>query len=301
MTSFQDVVFTPSFGPRILHVLAASWMVGTSLVLSVGAFYLLRGRHVDLAKTMIRVALPIFTVLAILQVVVFGANQATEVANEQPQKLAAMEGVYQSGECVPMTIVGWTDPSTETTSGIQIPCLLSLLVGQSTDTEVVGLDTFPADDLPDVPLVFHVYHVMINLGMVFILIGGAACALWVWKRKLWDNRWMLRALVASIVLTQLATLSGWWTAEFGRQPWIVWQLLRTDGAESPNVTTAQVAFSIGMFVVLFALLLSVFLFLLDRKIKAGPPDRPNRGDPASLPDSFGEMFQRRSRVSAGGS
>ena len=92
MTSFREVVFTPSFGPRIIHTLAASWMVGASLVLSVGAYYLLRRRHVDLARTMIRVALPIFTVLAVLQVFVFGANQATEVANHQPEKLAAMEG-----------------------------------------------------------------------------------------------------------------------------------------------------------------------------------------------------------------
>jgi len=299
MTSFRDVVFTPSFGPRLWHTLVASWMVGASLVLSVAAFYLLRRRHAEPAKTMIRVALPLFTVLAVLQVTLFGANMATEVATRQPAKLAAMEGVYTTQDCAPMTIIGWTNPTAQTTKGLQVPCLLSLLVGQSTSTTVQGLDDVPRDEWPDVPLVFHVYHVMINLGMLFVAIGGVACVLWAWKRKLWDQRWMLWVLVASIVLTQIATLSGWWTAEFGRQPWIVWQLLRTADAYSPNVSGGQVAFTIGMFAVLYTIVLGMFLFLLDRIIKAGPPDEPHPDDVDTLPDTWAEAFRHRSRVSSG--
>ena len=300
MTSFREVVFTPSFGPRFFHTLVASWMVGASLVLSIAGFYLLRQRHVELSKTMVRVALPLFTVLAVSQVFVFGANQATEVATRQPEKLAAMEGVYTSGDCQAMTIIGWTDPAAETTRGLRVPCLLSLLVGQSKGTVVEGLDDFPTDDRPNVSLVFQVYHLMINLGMLFMGIGALGCILWIWKRKLWDQRWMLRIFVASIVLTQVATLSGWWTAELGRQPWIVWHLLRTEDAFSPNVTWGQVAFSIGMFVVLYALVFAVFLFLLNKKIKAGPPDPPDEEDTESLPDSFGEIFRHRARASSGG-
>ena len=300
MTSFREVVFTPSFGPRFFHTLIASWIVGASLVLSIAAFYLLKQRHVDLAKTMVRVALPIFTVLAVLQVTVFGANQAESVATHQPEKLAAMEGVYETRDCAPMTLFGWTNPSTETTTGLQIPCMLSLLTGRSTSTVIQGLDDFPADDQPNVPLVFQMYHLMINLGMLFILIGALGCLLWFWKRKLWTTRWMLWIFVLSIGLTQLATLSGWWTAEFGRQPWIVWQQLRTDEAFSPNVTWGQVAFSIGMFVVLYALVFAVFLFLLDRKIKAGPPDPPDEDHTESLPDSFGEIFTSRHRATSAG-
>jgi cytochrome d ubiquinol oxidase subunit I len=141
---------------------------------------------------------------------------------------------------------------------------------------------------------------MINLGMLFIAIGVIACLLWVWKRKLWDQRWMLWVLVSSIVLTELATLSGWWTAEFGRQPWVVWQLLRTDAAESPNVSFSQVAFSIGMFVVLYAIVFAMFLSLLNRMIKDGPQPPAEEGVSESLPDSFGEIFRHRSRVSSGG-
>jgi len=300
MTSFREIVFTPSFGPRIIHTLAASWMVGASLVLSVGAYYLLERRHIELSKTMIRVALPIFAVLAVLQVFVFGANQAIEVTNQQPEKLAAMEGVYESQTCAPMYLVGWTNPQNETTSGISIPCLLSILSFQNKDAEVTGLQAFPQDEWAPAALVFQVYHLMIDLGMLFILIGVVACGLWIWKRKLWDQRWMLRILVGTIVLTQLATLSGWWTAEFGRQPWVVWQQLRTSGAQSPNVGFAEVAFSIGMFVVLYTLLFALFLFLLNEKIKAGPPPLPDDETTESLPDSFGEIFRRRSRVSTGG-
>jgi cytochrome d ubiquinol oxidase subunit I len=305
MTTFREVVFTPSFGPRFFHTLAASWMVGCSLVLSVAAFYLLKKRHVELSKTMIRVALPIFTVLAVLQVAFFGANMAIEVANEQPEKLAAMEGVYQGGEDQPMTILGWTNPATQETTGLQIPGLLSLLTGQSTDTYIAGLDDFPTDDQPAVNAVFQVYHLMINLGMLFIAIGGLGCVLWIWKKRLWRSRWMLRALVGTIVLTQLATLSGWWTAELGRQPWIVWQVLRTEDAFSPNVTAGQVAFTLGTFIVLYVLVLGLFLFLLDRKIREGPPPPPDDEHTESLPDSFGEIFRSqnraRSRASASGS
>ncbi len=298
MTSFSDVMFTPSFGPRILHVTAASWMVGTSLVISVAAYYLLKKRHVELAKTMMRVALPIFTVLAVLQVVLFGANQAIEVTHQQPEKLAAMEGLYTSTTCAPMYIIGWTNPDTETTSGLSIPCLLSILSYQSPKAEVTGLQEFPKDEWANVNLVFQVYHLMINLGMLFIAIGAMACILWIWKRKLWDQRWMLWILVSSIVLTELATLSGWWTAEFGRQPWVVWQLLRTDGAQSPNVTFAQVAFSIGMFVILYALVFMMFISLLNQMIQKGPPPPEEEGASESLPDSFGEIFRHRSRVSS---
>lgn len=300
MTSFREVVFTPSFGPRIWHTIVASWIVGTSLVLSIAAFYLLKRRHEELAKTMIRVALPIFTVLAVLQVVFFGANQAEAVATYQPEKLAAMEGVYETQDCAPMTIIGWTNPGTDTTTGLQVPCMLSLLTGRSTSTVIEGLDQVPLDERANVPLVFQVYHLMINLGMLFIAIGVVGSLLWFWKRKLWTQRWMLWVFVFSILLTQLATLSGWWTAEFGRQPWIVWQLLRTEDAFSPNVTWGQVAFSIGMFVVLYALVLAVFLFLLDKKIKHGPPDPPDEDEIESLPDSFGEIFTSRHRASAAG-
>jgi cytochrome d ubiquinol oxidase subunit I len=299
MTDFADVVFTPTFVPRILHTLAASWMVGSALVMSVGAWYLLRRRHEDLARTMIRVALPIFAVLSVLQVFVFGANQAVAVTENQPEKLAAMEGLYETTDCASMYIVGWSDPDSASTTGLAVPCLLSFLATQSFDGEVDGLEAFPRDDWAPVNVVFQAYHLMIDLGALFVLISAVAVGMWVWGRRIWDQRWLLWVLVSTIVLTQLATQAGWWTAEIGRQPWVVWQVLRTEGAESPLVSTTQVALSLGMFVLLYALLGALFLFLLDRRIKEGPPEAPDEHETRSLPDSFSEVFRRRSRVSGG--
>lgn len=297
MTSFSEVVFTPSFVVRLLHVLVASWMLGAAMVASVSAWYVLKERHVDIAKTMLKVSLPIFCVLAVLQAAVFGANQATEVTDYQPQKLAAMEGVWSDQSCAPMYILGWVNTSERTTTGIKIPCLLSILVGKSPDTVVQGLDSFPDDEHPPVNLVFQVYHLMIDLGTLFVGIA-ALVAFMAWRRKLFTSRWMLRIIVANVLLVLLAIEAGWWTTEFGRQPWIVWQQLRTLDAGSPNVSATTVAISLTGFVIVYAVLLVMFVWLLNRKIQDGPEEPPAMEDLESLPNSFGEIFARRPRASS---
>ncbi len=296
MTSFAEVVFTPSFLPRLAHVLVASWMLGAAMVASVAAWYLLRDRHTDLARPMLKVALPVFCVLSVLQVAVFGAQQATTVAGNQPVKLASMEGVWDTRTCAPMYIVGWVDTAEESTTGLSIPCLLSILVGFSPDTEVQGLTAFPADDRPPTNVVFQAYHAMIDLGMLFVGVS-ALVAFMAWRRRLLTSRWVQRLLVVNVALVMTAIMTGWWTAEFGRQPWVVWEELRTADAVSPNVSATTVAISLVGFVVVYALLLGVFLWLLHRKIVAGPPDEPDEEELASLPDSFGEIFARRPRAS----
>ena len=130
MTNFWEVVFTPSFLPRIMHVFMASWTVGAALMLSVSSWYILKKRHIELAKSNLKVALPLFIFFATANVAIFGANQAVEVTQNQPLKLASMEGLYQSESCARMYLVGWVDESTKTTTGISIPCLLSFLAYQ---------------------------------------------------------------------------------------------------------------------------------------------------------------------------
>jgi cytochrome d ubiquinol oxidase subunit I len=208
-----------------------------------------------------------------------------------------MEGVWEDQTCAPMYIVGWVNQEAQTTTGLKIPCLLSILVGKSPDTEVQGLTSFPEDEWPATNLVFQVYHLMIVLAMVFV--GIAALAVFMaWRRKLWNTRWLLWTLISTIVLTQMATLAGWWTSEFGRQPWIVWKELRTVDAASPNVSATSVWISLIGFVVVYSVLFVVFLWLLDRKIKEGLPPEPDDDETASLPDSFGEIFARRPRASS---
>lgn len=296
MTSFKEVVFTPSFISRIWHTWVASWMVGATLVLSVSAYYVLKGRHLDTAKAAFKVALPVFVVFSVLQVVFFGAEQAVEVTNYQPVKLAAMEGLWNDESCAPMYIVGWVNTAEETTTGIKIPCLLSFLAYGNIDATVQGLNSFPSDTWAPINLVFQVYHLMINLGGLFIAIGLLAAFFAVWKQRIWRTRWLLWILVASIFLTELATLSGWWTAEFGRQPWIVWNLMRTADGVSPNLNGGQVFFSVLMFVALYTLLFILFIYLLNEKIQHGPEPLQDEVPATSLPDTFKDIFRRRARA-----
>jgi cytochrome d ubiquinol oxidase subunit I len=298
---FAQVLFTPSFLPRLLHTWVASWMVGAALVMSVGAFYLLKGRHIELARKNLTLGIWVFGVLAVLQAVVFGANMAIEVTHNQQVKLAAMEGVWQSQACAPMYLVGWVDEAKQTTTGISVPCLLSFLAYQDINATVTGLDAFPQDVWASpINLVFQVYHLMIDLGGLFVMIGGLGILLWIWKRRLFAFRPLLWVLVVTIVLVEAATIAGWWTAETGRQPWIVWNELRTADAVSTTITGGEVFASLVMFALLYGLLFSLFLFLLNRHIQEGPPSMDDEVAPETLPDTLRDIFARRPRASAGG-
>jgi cytochrome d ubiquinol oxidase subunit I len=290
MTDFASVVFTPSFLPRLLHVWVASWMIGASFVLSVSAWYLLKRRHLEFARRNVTLALWAFAGFALVQALVAGPKMAIAVTQYQPEKLAAMEGVWQSQACAPMYLVGWVDVATETDTGISIPCLLSILAYQDPQAVVAGLTTFPQSDWAPVNLTFQVYHLMIDLGGLFPLIGLAGVATWLWRRRLFTLRPLLWVFVVTIVLTEAATIAGWWTGEVGRQPWIVWKQLRTADAVSPVLGAGQVAASLAMFVVLYALLFALFLFLLNRKIQEGPHPLEKEELPESLPDTFREVF-----------
>ena len=297
---FSQVLFTPSFLPRLLHTWVASWMVGAALVMSVSAFYVLRNRHLDIARRLLTVGVWMFGVLALLQAAVFGANMAISVTDNQAVKLAAMEGVWDSQSCAPMFLVGWVNEANQTTTGISIPCLLSFLAYQDINATVQGLNSFPPDTWAPVNLVFQVYHVMIDLGGLFVLIGGVAIVLWLWKRRLFTFRPFLWVLVLTIVLAEMATIAGWWTAEIGRQPWVVWNELRTADAVSPNLTGVQVLLSLLMFAALYALLFALFIFLLNRHIQEGPPTLEDHEPPENLPDTLREIFSRKPRASAAG-
>jgi cytochrome d ubiquinol oxidase subunit I len=296
MTDFWEVVFTPSFIPRLLHVWAAAWTVGSALMLSVSAWYLLRKRNVDLALANLKLALPFFIVFSLSNLFIFGPNQAIEVTNEQPLKLASLEGLWESTSCAPMYLLGWVDESTQTTSGISIPCLLSFLAYQDIHATVQGIDAFsPPAPTPPINLVFQVYHVMINLGPLLAAIGVLAGLWYVWDRRLYRSRFVLWLLVLSVFLGEIAITAGWWTAEIGRQPWVVYEVLATADGLSPTLSGLDVALSLGLFIVMYALLFVLFLYLTNRKIQAGPDPLEEVETVAvtSLPDTFREVFRKR--------
>jgi cytochrome d ubiquinol oxidase subunit I len=294
MTSFSEVLFTPSFLPRLLHVWVASWMVGASLVMSVCAWYLLHNKHREFARKGLAMALWFFAILAVLQLFIFGGQMAITVTNYQPVKLAAMEGVWESKSCAWMSFGGWVDEVAEKSYVIPIPfpCLLSILAYLNPHAVVQGLEAFPSDTWAPVNVVYQVYHIMIDLGFFFPVLGAVGLFFWWFGRQIYILRPLLWVLVFSIVMTETATIAGWWTAEVGRQPWIVWDLLRTSDAVSPLLRGDQVFLSLVMFILLYALLFSLFLFLLNNRIQQGPEELEKDQIQTSLPDTFREVFRQ---------
>ncbi len=271
ITDFWAMVFNPSSVERLLHVWIGAFLAGAFLVISVHAWYILKGRHIELSRKALRIALTIAVLASLLQLVT-GHASADGVARNQPAKLAAMEGHYTADAPADMYLFGWVDERTQQVHGIKVPGGLSFLVHQDFGAPIKGLDAFRPEDRPrQVNAIFQFYHLMVAVGMG--LIGISLLSAWfAWKRALHQKRWLLRILVLSVVLPQIGNQVGWFTAEMGRQPWVVYGLLRTSDALSKAVTMEHVLFSLILFTVIYAALLALFLFLLNRKITHGPDD-----------------------------
>ncbi|MFK7905349.1 MAG: cytochrome ubiquinol oxidase subunit I, partial [Chitinophagales bacterium] len=256
---------------RLLHVWVGAFLAGAFLVLSVHAYYLLKGRYVEISKKGFKIALVVATVSSLLQLVL-GHSSAEGVAVNQPAKLAAFEGHFDSLAVADMYVMGWVDKESQTVTGIKVPKGLSFLLHQDFETPVVGLNAFPEEDRPSqVNAVFQFYHLMVAIGMALIGMTLLACWFW-WRGKLFDTKWLLWAFVWAVILPQLANQFGWFAAEMGRQPWVVYGLLRTSDALSKAVTANQVLFSLIMFTFIYTLLLALFLYTLTKKIMHGPYD-----------------------------
>jgi cytochrome d ubiquinol oxidase subunit I len=270
VTDFWAMVFNPSMVERLSHTLCGAWQAGAWLMVSVSAWYLLRRRHVQFAQRSMRVGLTVALVAAFLQLVT-GHFSAHGVAEHQPAKLAAFEGHFETAPAT-MWLFGVPDPKNQRVRfGIGIPRGLTFLVYNNFTTPVAGLDKFPPADRPPVAIVFQTYHAMIAIGMS--LIALSAFSMWlIRKKRFFRQRWLLQILVFSVLGPQLANQFGWWSAEVGRQPWIVYGLLRTPAGLSRMVRSETVLSSLIMFALIYALLFAVFIFLLNEKIQHGPDD-----------------------------
>ncbi|MEM1357813.1 MAG: cytochrome ubiquinol oxidase subunit I [Bacteroidota bacterium] len=284
---FWAMVFNPSSVDRLTHVWIGAFLAGAFLVLSVHAYYLLRGRYVDLSKKAFKIALGVATVFSLSQLFT-GHRSAEYVAEHQPAKLAAMEGHFDAEGPADLYIMGWVDKESQTTTGISVPGGLGFLLEQDFDAPVTGLNAFPEEDRPgQVNAVFQFYHLMVAIGMTLIGLTLLACFFW-WRGTLFEQRWLLWAFVFAVILPQMANQFGWFAAEMGRQPWVVYGLLRTSDALSNVVTANQVLFSLIGFTIIYVILLALFLYLLNKKIKHGPydesaiPDRPLQSDMARV-------------------
>ena len=270
VTDFWAMVFNPSAVDRLVHVVIGCWLTGIFFILSVSAYYYLKKRHLAFAQATMRIGLWMAAIVLALQLI-SADSTARGVAKYQPAKLAAMEGLYETQKSAPLYLFGWVDEKTQTVTGLKLPGFLSLLTYKSFDASVAGLDQVPLDERPPVKIVFQTYHLMIFMWGCMVLVTALGCLLWK-KKKLAQSKWVLRAIVASVVFPQIANEVGWMTAEIGRQPWIVYGLLKTYEGVSATINAPQVMLSIMMFIVIYILLFALFIFLLDRKIKHGPEE-----------------------------
>lgn len=271
VTDFWAMVFNPSSVDRIIHVWQGAFLAGAFMILSVHAYYLLKGRYVEVSKKAFKIALSVATIISLTQLV-SGHSSADGVAVNQPAKLAAMEGHYEQSAAADLYLFGWVDQASKTVTGIGIPGGLSFLVHQDFNKPIAGLNAFPEDEIPtQVNAVFQFYHIMISIGMFFIGLTLYASYLW-WRGKLFDKKWLLKIFAFSVLLPQIANQAGWFAAEMGRQPWVVYGHLKTSQAFSQEVSANQILFSLILFFVVYAILFLLFLYSLNKKIKHGPYD-----------------------------
>lgn len=269
ITNFWAMVFNPSSMDRLTHVWIGAFLSGAFLVLSVNAYYLIKKRHVEIAKPSFKIALIIATFFSFAQLAT-GHKSADGVATNQPAKLAALEGHYDSSAAADMYLFGWVNNKTQQVNGLKIPGGLSFLLHQDFNKPVTGLNAFDPNNRPtQINAIFQVYHIMIAIGM--FLIGLTAYASWLlYKGKLFEKTWLLYVFAWSVFLPQIANQAGWFAAEMGRQPWVVYGLLRTSDALSQSVKANQIVFSLILFGLVYLTLFALFIYLLNKKIKHGP-------------------------------
>lgn len=285
ITDFWAMVFNPSSMERLSHVLSGCWLAGAFLVISVSAYYLIRRKHVEFAKASMKIALGLALFASLFQLFT-GHQSAIGVSENQPAKLAAYEAHFDSSASAPLYLFGWVDEQKqEVKFGVAVPGLLSYLLYGDTKREVTGLNAFKPEDRPPVNIVFQAYHFMVAIG--FFLIAISILSLIYLKRnKLFETRWLLWVLVFSVLGPQIANQIGWIAAEVGRQPWIVYGLLRTADGLSKVVEANQVIFSLILFFVIYSLLFVLFIYLLNEKIQHGPEQ----------PDSISSEYEKQKVV-----
>ena len=275
LTSIWDVYTNPSVMNRIIHTILGAWLLGVFLVISVAAYYQLKNRHPYFTKRCLKFSVIWAFILLIAQLISADAT-ARQVYHTQPIKFAAMEAVYETKPYTPISVLGWVDVKEQKVVSLKVPAGLSMLTFFNPETPVPGFDTLgpnggpvPEDERPAVALVFQTYHLMVmGWGLMMGLISWALFLLW--KKKLQTAKYTLFFLIFAILLPYVSNITGWWTAEFGRQPWIIYNVLKTAQGVTPSLTVGNVLGSLIMFVVIYALLFSLFIFMLNRKIQHGP-------------------------------
>ncbi|MBN2402475.1 MAG: cytochrome ubiquinol oxidase subunit I [Spirochaetes bacterium] len=268
LQSFFEAVFNHSTLIRLVHVVLSSWIAGSAFVAGISAFYLIKNKFNEHAKPMLKIAIIIF-IFSSIAILVSGHTHSIQVARTQPAKMASFEALWKTEKGAPMSLIGIPcEEEQKTYLEISVPRLLSLLIDFNPDSEVIGLEAFPEDEWPPIIPTYLSYHVMIGLGMLFIVMAFIYAFL-LFDNKLYDNKKWLRVLVFAIPLPHIAIQLGWIAAEVGRQPWAVYGVLRTSDAASRVVPAGQILFTLIMFGIIYTLLFCMFIYILIKLINKG--------------------------------
>ncbi|HEY8193896.1 MAG TPA: cytochrome ubiquinol oxidase subunit I [Hyphomicrobium sp.] len=279
--SWFHIIFNPSFPYRFAHMFTAAYLTTSLVVLSVGARYLCSKRFVEEAKTMIRMGLGMVAILAPLQLLI-GDQHGLNTAEYQPVKLAAMEAHWDGSKPAELVLFAWPDAKTESNHfEVGIPHLGSLIIKHDPDGLFKGLKDFKPSERPALLPIFFAFRAMVGIGLLLIAIGFVGAFLW-WRRKLFDATWYLQPLTYAWPLGFIAIISGWWVTETGRQPYLVYGILRTVDAASP-VSFGAVLTSLILFVLIYTSVFSMGILYINKLIEKGPQGKAI--SPDSDPDA----------------
>ena len=266
------IIFNPSFAYRLPHMVLAAFITTAFVVGGVAASYLLRDRHREQAQAMLKLALAFIAITVPAQIFV-GDLSGLAVREYQPAKLAAIEARWDTERGVPLTLFAWPDEENERNRfAFDVPRLGSLILTHSWDGEIKGLKDFPPRDRPPVKPPFFAFRIMVGLGFLMLGLAAIGLALW-WRERLFASRWYLRAWQIMLPSGFIALLTGWYVAEIGRQPWVVYGLLRTADAVSP-VSAGSVLTSLLTFIFVYFFLFGFGVWYLVQLLRKGPQPAP---------------------------
>ena len=276
LQSLAAVLFSPFAQWQYAHVMTGAVVAGGFIVAGIGAYYLLAKRDLEFGRDFVRSGVIVALAGSVLVIFPTGDRNGADITAYQPVKLAAMEGLFESTNGAPLAIVGMPDvPGHKLIDPIFVPDLLSFLAYGSFRANVNGLTSYATELWPPVELTYYAYHVMVGLGTIFIAVAAGAAFL-LWRRKLFETPPALWVLLLLMPFPYIANEAGWVTAEVGRQPWIVYGLMKTQAGTSPNVVTGETIFTLIGFAGMYFLLGLLFVMLTLREISIGPAEEVAR-------------------------
>ena len=276
-TDWSAIIFSRAVWVRFPHMILAAYVTSAFCVAATGAWHLLRGRFKSDAQAMLRMGLGLAAVLVPLQLL-FGHLVGDFIHDKQPTKFAAVEARWHDEQPASEVVIAWPDAEHERNRyALSIPYLGSLIGSMSLDSKEVGLTDFPAADRPPILIPFFAFRIMVGCGLFMLALAWGGTFL-IASNRLERQRWFLWATVSAFPLGFIATLTGWFTAEVGRQPWTVFGLLRTADAVTPFLTTPQVAASLVIFAAVYALIFLFGTLYIYRLLRRGPAVLPRPAD-----------------------